>query len=43
VDLLETRLRIAATLSDLFDVGGQDLVGFPLPGRRFGVAITLRD
>lgn len=43
VDLWSTRLRLAAILGDIGDVGGQDLLGFPLPGRTFALALTVRD
>lgn len=40
---LTNRLQLSARLDDLFDVGGRDLLGLPLPGRRFAVALTYRE
>ena len=34
------RVQMSFSLRDVFDVGGIDLLGFPLPGRRFDVALT---
>jgi len=36
------RVEAAAAFRDVFDVRGTDLLGFPLPGRRFEAALTLR-
>jgi outer membrane receptor protein involved in Fe transport len=43
VDVFEERLSIGFTLYDLFDARGRDLLGFPLPGRRFGLSISLSE
>jgi outer membrane receptor protein involved in Fe transport len=43
VDVFEERLSIGFTLYDVFDVRGRDLLGFPLPGRRFGLSIALSE
>ncbi len=40
--VLEGRVRIDGVVTDLFDVRGQDVLGFPLPGRSFYVDLTLR-
>ncbi len=37
------RFRIQAQVRDVFDVGGSDLLGFPLPGRRFDISLTWRE
>lgn len=42
IELAERRLRIEASVRDLFDERPLDLVGFPLPGRSFGIELTLR-
>ena len=34
------RLQLSVQMRDLFDVGGADLLGFPLPGRRIDVAVS---
>ncbi len=34
------RLRVVVAVRDLFDAGGSDLLGFPLPGRRVDVAVS---
>lgn len=41
-ELLARRLRVEASVRDLFDERPLDLVGFPLPGRSFGIEITVR-
>jgi hypothetical protein len=33
---------MAGSITDLADVRGQDLLGFPLPGRTFAATLTLR-
>jgi hypothetical protein len=35
-------LVMAGSITDLADVRGQDLLGFPLPGRTFALTLTLR-
>ena len=35
-------LVLAGSVTDLADVRGQDLLGFPLPGRTFAATLTLR-
>jgi outer membrane receptor protein involved in Fe transport len=35
VDLFERRLGLSFRVDDLLDVRGQDLLGYPLPGRRY--------
>lgn len=36
------RLRVDASVRDVFDQRGTDLLGFPLPGRSLAVALTVR-
>ncbi len=38
----EGRLRLDLSVGDVFDQRGTDLLGFPLSGRSFSVALTLR-
>ena len=38
---LSGRVSVALSISDLFDAGGQDLLGFPLPGRRLWAQLAL--
>jgi iron complex outermembrane receptor protein len=40
VDLFEGRVRVSARVADVFDARGQDLLGFPLPGRAFYVDVS---
>jgi iron complex outermembrane receptor protein len=40
--VLDGRVRIDGVVTDLFDARGQDVLGFPLPGRSFFVDLTLR-
>jgi vitamin B12 transporter len=42
VDLFEARLGLSFRVDDLLDVRGQDLLGFPLPGRRFTGRLSYR-
>jgi outer membrane receptor protein involved in Fe transport len=42
VDLLETRLGLSFRVDDLLDARGQDLLGFPLPGRRYTGRLSYR-
>jgi len=37
------RLEVAARVSDVFDVRGQDYLGFPLPGRSFALTASLKE
>jgi outer membrane cobalamin receptor len=39
----DERVSLAATMHDLFDAGGADLLGFPIPGRRFTVSLSFKD
>jgi iron complex outermembrane receptor protein len=39
---VEGRVRIDATVDDIFDARGQDVMGFPLPGRSFFADLTVR-
>jgi len=41
VGFVEDRIRIAVNADDLFDARGQDVLGFPLPGRSVFVDLTL--
>jgi outer membrane receptor protein involved in Fe transport len=41
-DLFERRLGLSFRVDDLLDVRGQDLLGFPLPGRRFTGRVSFR-
>ncbi|MEM9191150.1 MAG: TonB-dependent receptor plug domain-containing protein [Myxococcota bacterium] len=43
VVLFDRRLTIDATIEDLADRGGSDLLGFPIPGRRFRVALSYEE
>src|SRR5690606_33318684 len=38
----ESRMRVDLAVRDVFDQRGTDLMGFPLPGRTFAAALTLR-
>jgi len=38
----ESRLGLGVRVDDLLDVRGQDLLGFPLPGRRFSGRLSFR-
>lgn len=38
----EERMRVDLSVRDVFDGRGTDLLGFPLPGRTFAAALTLR-
>jgi len=40
VELLEGALRLDASLRDLFDARGYDVLGLPLPGRSFALELT---
>ncbi|UCH28213.1 MAG: TonB-dependent receptor [Myxococcales bacterium] len=42
VAMFEGRLGLSFRVDDLVDVRGQDLLGFPLPGRRYTGRLTLR-
>jgi outer membrane receptor protein involved in Fe transport len=42
VDLFETRLGLSFRVDDLLDARGQDLLGFPLPGRRYAGRLSYR-
>ncbi len=42
VDLFEGRLGLSFRVDDLFDVRGQDLLGYPLPGRRYTGRLSYR-
>ena len=37
-----SRLGLGFRVDDIFDVGGQDLLGFPLPGRLYSGRVGLR-
>ena len=39
---LQSRLGLGFRADDIFDVRGQDLLGFPLPGRRFSGRLSFR-
>jgi hypothetical protein len=41
-DLFEGRLGMSFRVDDLADVRGQDLLGFPLPGRRYTGRLSVR-
>lgn len=41
-EALAGRIAVIASAQDLLDARPRDLVGFPLPGRRFGVAVRVR-
>lgn len=42
VSLLGGRLALAFGVRDLFDARGTDVLGFPLPGRSFALALTVK-
>lgn len=42
VDMFDDRLGLSFRVDDLLDVRGQDLLGYPLPGRRFTGRLTFR-
>ncbi len=42
VELFESRLGLSFRVDDIADVRGQDLLGFPLPGRRYTGRLTIR-
>ncbi|UCH30486.1 MAG: TonB-dependent receptor [Myxococcales bacterium] len=42
VEMFESRLGLSFRVDDLADVRGQDLLGFPLPGRRYTGRLTVR-
>ena len=42
VDLFESRLGLSFRVDDLLDVRGQDLIGYPLPGRRYTAKLSYR-
>jgi vitamin B12 transporter len=42
VDLFESRLGLSFRVDDLLDVRGQDLLGYPLPGRRYTGRLSYR-
>ena len=42
LDLFEGRVGVSFRVDDLADVRGQDLLGFPLPGRRYTGRLSLR-
>jgi outer membrane cobalamin receptor len=42
VDLFEGRLGMSFRVDDLLDVRGQDLLGYPLPGRRYTGRLSYR-
>lgn len=42
VDLFERRLGLSFRADDLLDVRGQDLLGYPLPGRRYTGRLSYR-
>jgi len=42
VDLFEGRLGLSLRVDDLLDVRGQDLLGYPLPGRRYTGRLSYR-
>lgn len=37
------QLELAASVRDVFDARGRDVLGFPLPGRSFALTFTVRD
>ncbi|MDH5493559.1 MAG: TonB-dependent receptor, partial [Myxococcales bacterium] len=43
LELLRDRLRLGLFVRDVFDQRPFDQLGFPLPGRRFGLELTLRE
>lgn len=42
VDMFERRLGLSFRVDDLLDVRGQDLLGYPLPGRRYTGRLSFR-
>lgn len=42
IDMFERRLGLSFRVDDLADVRGQDLLGFPLPGRRYTGRLSFR-
>lgn len=42
LDLFESRLGLSFRVDDLLDARGQDLLGFPLPGRRYAGRLSYR-
>jgi outer membrane receptor protein involved in Fe transport len=42
VDMFESRLGLSFRVDDLLDVRGQDLLGYPLPGRRYTGRLSYR-
>jgi iron complex outermembrane receptor protein len=42
VDMFERRLGLSFRVDDLLDARGQDLLGYPLPGRRYTGRISIR-
>ena len=42
VDMFERRLGLSFRVDDLLDVRGQDLLGYPLPGRRYTGRVSFR-
>lgn len=42
IDMFENRLGLSFRVDDLADVRGQDLLGFPLPGRRYTGRLTVQ-
>jgi hypothetical protein len=40
--MLDDALAFDVAVDDLFDTRGEDLLGFPLPGRRFAVSVAYR-
>lgn len=42
VDMFEARLGLSFRVDDLLDVRGDDLLGFPLPGRRYTGRLSFR-
>jgi outer membrane receptor protein involved in Fe transport len=42
VDLFERRLGLSFRTDDLLDARGQDLLGYPLPGRRYAGRVSFR-
>jgi iron complex outermembrane receptor protein len=40
--LFQSRLGLGFRADDLFDARGQDLLGFPIPGRRFSGRVSIR-
>ena len=42
VDMFESRLGLSFRVDDLLDTRGEDLLGFPLPGRRYNGRLSFR-